>query len=139
MFGIPNDRIGAEEFQILRLLPRRHPGQAPDGRRSAGAALVEHEHAIIAQGSLEPAGFFRGEWTRRFVTGTALKEDEERTVLTFDVGNLACKDANRSALRLRMVERQRELVIRDRKPRDTVRPCAALGFHGDAAAPFMRN
>ena len=68
--GVAHDRVGPEAGEVLRLLGRSRLAQGhgsgdrtlgqcgvgAHGGGAAGAALVEHHHAVLAQGAGEPAG-----------------------------------------------------------------------------------
>jgi hypothetical protein len=53
--GVANDRVSAKVGQVLGLLRRVAPAQRTDRSRASGAALIEHQHAEVAQGTIEPA------------------------------------------------------------------------------------
>ena len=110
--GVAHDGVGAEVRQVVRLLLRRAPGQLPDRGGAAGAALVEHEHAELLQGAVEPRRRGRPpRRPRRLRARPALEVDEERPVAPVGVGHLARKHGDPLAARRGMVEGHRELVL----------------------------
>src|SRR5437660_5873425 len=87
--SISNDRVGAEVGQALGVSLRVRARSAV-WRRPAGAALVEHENAIVAQRTAEPG---RSRWPRDrarcLVSRTPLDVHQVRPVAPVVGGNLA--------------------------------------------------
>ena len=92
--GVGHDCIGPEVGEVPRLLgggglaqgggagdrALGHRGVGADGRGAAGAALVQHHHAVLAQCTAEPS---RGGGLERagcLGAGAALQEDEVGTI-----------------------------------------------------------
>ena len=129
--GVGHDAVGAEVRQVRRLLRRREIGKKPHGARTAGAALVEHEHAEVAQRPDHPPRAPRGaRGSRGLEPGAALEEDQERLVAAVGLGHLAREHRELVALGPRVVERHRELVLGQDQPGDAV-------GHGHRRRPRM--
>ena len=112
VLGVAHDRVGAVVRQALGLLGPGQSGQRADRARAPGAALVEHEHAELVQRAVQPprrARIARG--ARRLAARPALQEDEHRPVAPVGVGDLAREDGDPLAVRARVVQRDRELVL----------------------------
>ena len=110
--GVVDYRIGAEVREVIGLLPGRESRQRSDRRRAAGAALVEHEDSEFLQSPVEPTwpAWISGR-PRGLVPGTALEEDEKRTVQTVGVADFPREHRDALAVWARMVERDREFVL----------------------------
>jgi hypothetical protein len=120
--GVADDRVGAEVLQVVGLLGGGEAGQRADRRGATGAALVEHQDAEVLQRALEPARRARvPRRPGRLGAGAALEEDEERPLRAAGVGDLAREDGDRLAARPVVVERERELVLRQHEPVGGVR------------------
>jgi hypothetical protein len=52
--GVAHDGVGTEMLQVVRLLSRAHAGQDADRAGAARTALVEQQHAEVAQRAIEP-------------------------------------------------------------------------------------
>ena len=112
VLGVADDRVGAVVHEALGLLAPGQPGQRADRARAPGAPLVEHEDAELVQGAVQPPRGARvAGRTRRLAAGPALQEDEHRAVASVGVGDLAREDGDPLAVRRRVVERDRELVL----------------------------
>ena len=125
--GVPNDRVGPEVGQVLGLLAGRHVRKRPDRSRAARAALVEEQQPVVLERALPPGVVDQLEQARRLEPGAALEVDQPRqvVVLARRSDDLAREDGDRRAARLRVVERQLELVLGE----DEVRRAVAGDSH----------
>ena len=129
--GVADDRVGTEVRQVGRLLGRRHPRERADRRRAARAALVEHQHAVVLQRAIQPAGVARvARRPRRLVAGSALQVQQQRPLEPLGIGDLTREDRDPVAVRSCVVERDRELVL------DEVQ---ARRVHGDGHAAIVHH
>jgi hypothetical protein len=83
--------------------------------------LVEQQDAVVLQRARQPRRRARRRGPRRLAAGPALEEDEQRPVACVLRSDLAREDRYPVAVRTRVVERNRELVVRDREPVDLAR------------------
>ena len=116
--GVAHDRVRAEVGEPLRVRGGVGPRSAVR-RGAAGAALVEHQHPVVAQGTFQPGGR-RGsaDRARRLLAGTALEEHQERTVTTVRSSDLAGEDLDGLAVAAVVVEGQGQHVVGEHRPGD---------------------
>ena len=88
-FGVADDRVGSEVREVVGLCCGVMPGNRPDRRRAARAALVEHQHAELRERSVQPGGRVRpARGSRSLEPGTALEVHEKRPVPAVGIGEL---------------------------------------------------
>ncbi len=124
---VADDRVGPEVGQVLGLVLRGHVRKRADRSRAAGAALVEEQKPVVLERALPPGFVDQLQESRRLEARPALKVDEPRPVVVL-VGrsdDLAGEDGDRRPARLRVVERQFELVLGE----DEVRRAVAGDSH----------
>ena len=82
-FGVAHDGVRPEVAQVLglRLGAQALQGLCRDGRRQAGAALVQQQHAIVLHGTPNPAAGRHG--ARSSKTGAALEVHQPRQCRIF--------------------------------------------------------
>jgi len=98
-FGVAHYRVGAEMLQVAGLLLWTHPRQGADRAGATGAALVEHQHAEVAQSAVQPRRAAReSSGPRRLVARAALEENEERPILPVGVADFAREYGDASSL-----------------------------------------
>ena len=103
------------------------PVSSADRRRATGAALVEHQHAVVLERASEPSRAAGGaRRARRLVAGAALEEHQVRAVGAVHRGHLACEHRDGGAVGLVVVERDGELVLGEAHARELDRNRAAL-------------
>ena len=96
-----HDRIGTETGEVASLLFGAHGLEGCDRRRPAGSPLVEHEHAEVLQGTLQPAWYRRvSRRARRLHAGTSLQKDEKRSVAPVRCRDLPGKHRDPLAVRI---------------------------------------
>ena len=120
--GVADDRVGPEVGQILGLVLRGHVRERPDRSRAAGSALVEEQQPVVLERALPPRLVDQLQEARRLETRPALEVDEPRpvVVLVRRSDDLAREDGDRRAARLRVVERQFELMLGEDEVRRAV-------------------
>ncbi len=143
--GVRDDRVGAEEGEIAGLLGGARLAQGAgardralgqrgvgaDGGGAAGAALVEHEHAVLAQGARQPGRGGGVQWSRSLGAGPALEVDEDGEVLAAGPGDEAGEELDRGPGGVGMVQRDGEGEVGEREARQgPVGACGAGGLSG---------
>ena len=123
---VAHDRVGAVQLEVRSLLLRALARQRADGSRTAGAALVEQENAVVLQRARQPARRLRIGRPRRLVARPALEKDEDGPLAAVLGRDLAREDDDALAVRPRVVERQGELVVGENEAADAARHC--LGY-----------
>ncbi len=113
---IPDDRVGPEVAQVVRLGPgAAQPAQRVPGRRGgpAGAALVEEQHPVVVQGPVQPG--LPAERARAAEPGAALEENQPRqgriAIAPARGRDLAGEHLDLLAIRPVVVERHGERVV----------------------------
>src|SRR5262245_50123819 len=118
--GVPDDAVSAEVGHVRGLRVGRVARDVADGRRAAGPALVDQQHAVVGDRPLLPA---RGGRRRscRLAAGTALLEDQVRPVPAIWRGDLAAEDRDPLAIGASVVERDDVLALDEDRAGDRVR------------------
>ncbi len=129
--GVADDRVGPEVRQVFGLLLCAAPGEVAHGRRAAGAALVEKQHAVVLERAGEPGLVHELKRAWRLAPGASLEEHEPRQLVPLAVSrdDFAREDSQLSAFRARVVEWNVELVLAEDEVRSTV--------GGDAHHPIL--
>ena len=111
--GVADDRISSEMREVVRLLLRAHPGEGSDRRRAARSALIEHQHAELPQGPVEPRPDRWGCACGRGASdpGPALEVDEKRPIPTLGVGDLAGEHRDPRTASIVVIEWDLERVL----------------------------
>ena len=121
--GVTNDRVRAEVAEVGHLLGRRQADQGPHGSRASGAALVEHQHAVVPERPLEPGRVERAPGRPRSLhAGASLEEHEQRPVVIHRLADHSAEDPQLQAVRTIVVERDRELVLGEHESGSAIDP-----------------
>src|SRR5262249_16685625 len=131
---VADDRVHAEVGEVIGLLLGGQVVERADRRRAPRPALVEEQHAVVLERARDPARRGRRPHrTSRFEAAGALEEDEERPLAAVGVCDLAREGGDALAVRPRVVERDRELVLGEDEPG------AAIGVRLGHAADHLRT
>ena len=120
--GVVHDGICPETGQVTCLLLRAHLFESRNWRRTPGAPLVQHQHPVVLQSALQPAGRRRvRSRPGRLHAGAALQEHEEGPVSSLRYRRLSGEERDLLAVRLGVAQWRGELVFGQDQPGDVRR------------------